>query len=174
MVVTISIRVLQAWPRVQNMMTNQTIVGWLSKIRDLTLGARRVDHSAAAVIQDFIRRAPTANYDNFIALQEKLIPALKSVKYLYACFSKKQNAISTLINECRKGVDTFKQLYKNAATKFQLNTAGCVARRIPYTNAAQVFEILKEFAGGKPWSDNCLLNNGDLLYRVCSERRKGI
>ena len=155
-------------------MTSKSTVDWLNKIRSLTLGATNADHNTAAVIQKFIARTPSASYDGYMGLQKELIVALKSIKYHYTCLARKQNAISTLVDECRQGLKSFQHLYKNAVTKHHLNTADCVVKGVPYTNAARVLEILKKLANHQGWYDNCLLNNKDLLYRVCSERIKGM
>ena len=132
------------------------------------------DHKAAKVIQNFIDKAPYASYDHFMMLQNQLIESLKSVKYVYTCLARKQNAISTIVDECRKGLQSFKQLYNLAVTKYHLNAADCVVKGVPYTNEAQISQILKGMASHQKWFTDCLLNNNDLLYRVCSEKFKGM
>ena len=155
-------------------MTNETTVHWLKRIRNLTLGAVMADHKAAKVIQNFIDNTPRASYDDFMMLQNQLIESLKSVKYVYTCLARKQNAISTIVDECRQGLQSFKQLYNLAVSKYHLNAADCVVKGVPYTNEAQVSRILNGMATHKNWFTNCLLNNNDLLYRVCSEKIKGM
>ena len=162
------------WPRVKNFMTTKQATDWLKKIRELTLGAANADYKTAAVIRNFMDRAPSAGYNEFLRLQGELIVALKSTRYVYTCLARKQNAITTVTGGCRKGFQTLSELYKTAVTNHHLNTADCVARGIPYTNAAVVFEIVRKMAKHQRWYSNCLLNNNDLLYRVCSERRKGL
>ena len=154
-------------------MTNDTTVEWLERIRNLTLDAVTADHKAADVIRNFIDKAPSASYDEFMTLQEKLVESLKSVKYVYACFARKQNAISTIMVECRQGLQSFKQLYKLAVDKHHLNAAECVVKGMPYTNEAQIEKIVKMFASHQQWFANCRLNNNLLRDRVCSEKHNG-
>jgi hypothetical protein len=154
-------------------MTSKKAVEWLNKMRDLALGAPNADQKSAAVIQDFLARAPSAGYDEFLRLQGRLIEALKSTKFVYTCLARKLNAITTVTDGCKKGFQTLTELYKNAVMNHQLNAADCVANGIPYTNADVIFKIVKKTAGHQRWYTNCLLNNENLLYRVCSEWRKG-
>ena len=108
------------------------------------------DHKAAKVIQKFIDKAPYASYDHFMDLQNQLIESLKSVKYVYTCLARKQNAISNIVDECRKGLQSFKQLYNLAVTKYHLN-----AKKMPYTNEAKISQILKGIAitkSGSPFA----------------------
>ncbi len=156
------------------MMTNETTLDWLDGIRNLTLGASNANATVANVIQDFMDKIPTASYDQFLALQVELITALKAVDYEYGCLASKQKAVSTVLMDCRVGRLPFLELYAYAASKHNLNIPGCIAKGIiPYTTPEQFFTILNETATHQGWYNNCLLNNNDLLYRVCSEKIKG-
>ena len=164
----------KAWPRVRAMMTNETTLDWLDGIRNLTLGANNPDKTVAAVIKDFIDNIGPSSYDKFFELQKKLIKALKSVEYEYECLANKQNAITTVITDCRIGRLPFPELYDYATKKHKLNVPGCIAKGIfPYTSQEQFFEILNATAHHQGWYTNCLLNNNYLLYRVCAEKIKG-
>ncbi|CAB3984951.1 Hypothetical predicted protein [Paramuricea clavata] len=164
----------QAWPNVRGMMTNETTLDWLDGIRNLSLGASNSNGSIANVIQDFIDKIASANYDKFIALQTELITALKSVDYEYTCLANKQKAITTVITDCRIGRLPFPELYDYATNKHSLNVPACISKGIfPYTTEAQFFTILNATAAHQGWYSKCLLNNNDLLYRVCAEKIKG-
>ena len=156
-------------------MTNETTLDWLDGIRNLSLGASNSDGSIATVIQDFIDKIASADYDKFIALQIELITALKSVDYEYTCLANKQKAITTVIMDCRIGRLPFPELYAYAASKHSLNVPACISKGIfPYTTEAQFFTILNATATHQGWYSKCLLNNEDLLYRVCAEKIKGM
>lgn len=155
-------------------MTRQTTLDWLDSIRNLSLGAANSNCSVDYAIQNFVYNIRSANYDQVISLQEKLVVALKSIDYDYTCLADKQNAITTVIKDCRIGRLPFPELYAYAATKHKLNVRGCISKGIPYTNQKSFFKILKAIATHQGWYTKCLLNNKDLLYRVCSEKLKGM
>ena len=156
------------------MMTNETTLDWLDGIRNLTIGANNPDKKVAAVIQDFIDNIGPSSYDKFFKLQKELITALKSVEYEYVCLANKQNAITTVIMDCIIGRLPFPELYRYATNKHKLNVPGCIAKGIfPYTSQVQFFKILNATAHHQGWYTNCLLNNNNLLYRVCTEKIKG-
>ena len=164
----------KAWPRVRAMMTNETTLDWLDGIRNLTIGANNPNKTVAAVIKNFMDKIGRSSYDKFFELQKQLIVALRSVEYEYECLANKQNAITTVIIDCRTGRQPFPELYRYAAYKHKLNVQGCIAKGIfPYTTPGQFFKILNATAQHQGWYTNCLLNNNDLLYRVCTEKIKG-
>jgi hypothetical protein len=156
------------------MMTNETTLDLLDGIRNLTIGANNPNKTIAAVIKKFVDNIATASYDDFFKLQNELILALKNVDYEYECLANKQNAISTVLMDCRIGRKPFPELYQYATNKHKLNVPGCISKGVfPYTSEGQFFKILNATAHHQGWYTNCLLNNNDLLYRVCSEKIKG-
>ena len=165
---------LQAWPSVVNTITNETTLDYLDGIKNLTEEAQQHNATVPIVIQTFIDQASTAGYDSFMYLQTQLLIALKSVQYEYGCLADKQHAVTTVINDCRAGREPFPDLYEYALTKHKLNRDGCIAKgMIPYTSQEQFEEILNDAAEHFKFYPNCLLNNEDLLYRVCAEEVQG-
>ena len=163
------------WPKVKNLVTNETTTDWLDGIKNLTLEASTFNRTVPVVIQRFIDQAPTAGYDKFISLQLELITALKAIEYEYECLADKQHAITTVIKDCRLGREPFPALYQYATQKHKLNRQGCIAKGIiPYTSQEQFFTILNATAVHQDWYTNCLLNSESLIYRVCDEKVKGM
>ena len=147
-------------------------------IRVLTVEAQFADTRPARMVTNFL--ANTASVNSFTSpartrlLQRGLIVALIAIEFRFRCIANKQHAISIVINDCMSGRNTLNALHSEAELTYDLNTKSCVAKKIiPYTSQAELQNIVSDVAQQKGWYGNCLLNDKNLLYRVCSERAKG-
>ena len=115
-----------------------------------------------------------ADYDNTLSLQNKLIEALKNVKFEFKCLADKQHAVDIVVSDCKSGRDQLKTLYAKAEKNFGLNRRACLDKNmIPYTSLSQFETIVKKLADKYGWYNKCLLNDNQLLIRVCDEKLKG-
>lgn len=165
---------LQTWKPARDLLTNETILDLLEGIKNLTIEANFTDTSPVDAIEVFLANINTATTSGILPLQEKLIIALDTIEQSFRCIANKQHAISIIINDCKSGRDTLKVLHNEADSIYDLNTKTCVEKMIvPHTSLEQLEKIIAATASEKGWHGNCLLNNENLLYRVCSEKQKG-
>ena len=138
------------------------------------MGANDKEITAANTIRDFINSIESADEKGTIALQNSLAAALSNIKFEFSCLADKTHAIAIVLRDCRLGKNEFSALYEDANSKFKLNRKTCVDQNmIPYTTPAEFLEIINKTAARQNWYSNCLLNDNDLLIRVCSEKLKG-
>ena len=157
------------------MLTRNTTTLWLQQARNLSLGAATINTTTANTIQYFLDNIEEAGVQKTMNMQSNLIEALKSIRYTYDCLGDKGHAINIIINECREGRDPLKKLFNDVAVKKnELNRDDCVANgEVPYTNFAEVKKIVQTWADREGWYSECLLNDPNLLYKVCNEYHKG-
>lgn len=143
-------------------------------IRNLTLEANFTDTSEADTIKNFLDNLDSVGLTSsgILSLQNDLLKALDKIELQFKCTANKLHAIATVTNDCKSGRDALKVLHGEADSTYDLNTAECI-EIIPYTSVEELQTIISAVATEKGWYDNCLLNNEDLLYRVCSEKAKG-
>ncbi|XP_028397877.1 uncharacterized protein LOC114521592 [Dendronephthya gigantea] len=164
----------QTWKPARDLLTNETILDMLEGIKNLTTEANFTDTSPVNAIEAFLANINTATTSGILYLQEKLIIALDTIEKWFRCIADKQHAIAVVINDCKSGRDTLKVLYDEAGSMYDLNTQTCVDMKIVlHTTLEDLGKIITATALEKGWHGNCLLNNEDLLYRVCSEKEKG-
>ena len=158
-----------------DILTNDTILDLLEGIRNLTLEANFTDTSDADTIKNFLDNLDsiTLTSPRILSLQKDLLKALDKIELRFRCTANKLHAITTVINDCKAGRDTLKVLHGEADSTYDLNTPECIGEIMQYTSVEELQTIITAVATEKGWYDNCLLNNEDLLYRVCSEKTKG-
>ena len=148
----------------------------LEDIRNLTVEGNFADTRPADTITSFLANIASAisSPTRILSLQKDLIEALITIELRFRCIANKQHALSVVTNDCKSGRNTLNVLHGEAELTYDLNTKKCVDKGIvPYTSQAELQKIISDVAKQKGWYGNCLLNDKDLLYRVCSERTKG-
>ena len=138
--------------------------------------ANFTDTSPAATITSFLKNigSTISSPTGTIALQKNLITALDKLQSWFKCIADKQHAIAIVINDCKSGRSTLSVLHGEAESSYDLNTQSCINDKIvPSTSIQKMQSIISSVAAEKGWNANCLLNNKDLLYRVCAEEKKG-
>ena len=158
------------------MLTNDTFLDLLEGIKNLTVEANFTDTRPADTITHFLANIASAiaSPTRTLSLQKDLIAALITIEFQFRCIADKQHALSIVINDCMSGRNTLNALHSEAESTYDLNTKSCIDKKIiPYTSQAELQNIVSDVAQQKGWYGNCLLNDKDLLYRVCSERAKG-
>ncbi len=160
----------------RDLLTNDTILDLLEGIRNLTVEANFMDTGPADTLASFLANIASVSSSptGILSLQKNLIAALDTIEFRFKCIANKQHAITVVINDCRSGRNSLSVLHSEADLTYDLNTQSCVDKKVvPYTSLQQLHNIISDVAREKGWYDNCLLNNKDLLYRVCSEMAKG-
>ena len=95
------------------------------------------------------------------------------MELVYYCDAEKKRAIERILVDCKNGRNTLEKLYNEfAVVRKELNSDVCNGK-VPQTSFNDLKTITEDTAKQEGWYSNCLLNNPDLLYRVCTTHLQG-
>ena len=159
-------------------MTDETFLSYTLIAKKLAQGADMQTSQlqrAAAEIQTFHDGVKAADKQTLINLQKDLVDSLSAVEYTWGCFDKKVQVISYVTGHCRTGTNSLKLLFDTAVQFHNAEASSCTTatgRRYITFQATDAY--VKDRMRDEKLAEDCVLNNRDKRYLVCSSWAKKI
>lgn len=168
---------LQTYTDTRGNLTNEQFLNQTLIVLQLAQGADSQPDYLQKASQDIIvfhDQIKSADKNRTLVLQRSLISAFQAVDFSWNCFEKKVSTMTYVQNHCEAGSNSIRYLFDTAVEFYNAHSASCVSSTgHRYTTFVATEEYVKGRMRQNNLYEDCILNNEDIRYLVCSQYAQG-